>query len=162
MVAGWGRAMTTTLLDIYVPGTPRPKGSLKSYGHGRMVEQLEGSPDWRAAVAEFAYRHVAQPDLAHGGGHLADGFPHTGPVVARIALYFARPKSAKRDAQPSTIRTGDIDKQARNILDALQDGSVIKNDAQVVRMVITKAYCTPGMAPGAHIRVTTATEGVAA
>ena len=142
----------TSLLDVYVVGTPRPKGSLRHIGKGRMVEQLEGSPDWRHEVVSAAHdaiRETAQGDLAVG-------YPHTGAVAVRIRLFFNKPKSAPktREILPSTRSTGDSDKHARNIFDALQDAGVIKDDAQVVDHHVSKRYCRPGQVAGAQIVVT--------
>ena len=140
----------TPILDIFVPGTPRPKGSMRHVGKGRMVEQLASSPDWRHAVAQATFDALAVAKDSGGVG-LPVGFPHAGPVEVRIGLIFPRPKSSKNGARPSTRTTGDIDKHARNILDALQDGGLIKDDAQVIGLAVTKYYTSAGSTPGAQI-----------
>ena len=146
--------MTVILLDTYVVGTPRPKGSLKSYGKGRMVESIEGSPDWRRAVAETS--HIAIKETEDGG--LRVGYPFDGPVVVNVRLFFKKPVSApkNREILPSTRATGDSDKHARNIFDALQDAGVIKDDAQIVDHWVSKRYCRQGQVPGAQILVVSA------
>lgn len=148
-------AITTPLIDIHVLGTPRPKGSLRHVGNGRMVEQLKHSPDWRRAVVEAAHKAVTcgcgEPDCRI----LLPGYPTEGPVEVEIALYFAKPKSAPktRPILPTSRATGDADKHARNIFDALQDAGVLKDDSQVVDHRVSKRYCRPGEVPGARIVV---------
>ena len=44
---------TITVLDIDVIGRPRPKGSMRHVGQGRMVEQVDNR-DWRAMVTATA------------------------------------------------------------------------------------------------------------
>lgn len=140
------------LLAVRVPGTPRPKGSLRFVTRTYAREQVAGSPDWRAAVVHAA--HEAIRAGCHDGPagactHLAPGFPHEGPVRVAIALDFTPPK--KRPPLPTSVRSGDVDKHARNILDALQDAGVVRNDAQVVDLTVRKRY-TDGAA-GAVITV---------
>ncbi|WP_213452864.1 RusA family crossover junction endodeoxyribonuclease [Rhizomonospora bruguierae] len=134
--------MTATLLQIHVPGTPKPKGSLRHVGHGRMVEQLAGSPDWRASV-------VAAAHAAWGGGA-----PHLGAVRVAIVLELPKPARPKDLRYPSGGNTGDVDKHARNVLDALQDAGVVRNDSQVVDLAVAKRWTL--LAPGAHITVSPA------
>ncbi|MBM0235914.1 RusA family crossover junction endodeoxyribonuclease [Micromonospora sp. ATA32] len=148
-------AGTAPLIDIHVFGTPRPKGSLRHVGNGRMVEQLKHSPDWRRAVVEDAHKAIAcvcgDPDCHT----LLPGYPFEGAVEVLISLYFAKPKSAPktRPILPTSRATGDADKHARNIFDALQDAGVIKDDSQVVDHHVSKRYCRPGETPGARIAV---------
>ena len=142
----------SALLNVYVVGTPRPKGSMRHIGKGRMVEQLEGSPDWRIAVTSAAHDAIRET----GEGDVAAGYPHLGPVAVQIRLFFTKPASAPktREILPSTRSTGDSDKHARNIFDALQDAGVFKDDAQVVDHHVSKRYCRPGQIAGAQIVVT--------
>ena len=126
---------------------------MRHVGKGRMVEQLEGSPDWRQAVVTAAYDAIREVQEM---GAVRAGYPFTGPVDIRISLFFKKPASAPktREVLPSTRSTGDSDKHARNIFDALQDAGVIKDDAQAVDHRVSKRYCRPGQIPGAQITVT--------
>ena len=143
--------MTNLLLDIDVIGTPRPKGSLRHVGHGRLVEQLKHSPDWRHTIVETA------GTITRADGDtwtLRDGYPSTDPADVRIELRFSRPKSApKRVVWPSSRSTGDADKHARNCLDALVDAGVLKDDSQVINLLVVKRYCAANETPGARITV---------
>lgn len=141
------------LLNIHVLGVPKTKGSLRHVGGGRMLEQVKGSPDWRRAVAGTAHEAIICRCTTPGCHKLQDGYPYTGPVEVEIRLRFDKPKSApkRREILPTTRTTGDADKHARNIFDALQDAGVIKDDAQIVDHRVSKRYCRPSETPGAQI-----------
>jgi crossover junction endodeoxyribonuclease RusA len=143
------------LLDIFVLGTPRPKGSMRHVGHGRMVEQHGHSTDWRTTIVQAAHDAVSHAPDDPWTRVLLPGYPHTGPVAVTVELRFTKPKSAPKTkvTYPSTRSTGDSDKQARNVLDALQDAGVFKDDAQVVDLIVFKRYAEPNQMPGARITV---------
>jgi crossover junction endodeoxyribonuclease RusA len=149
------------ILNIQVIGTPRPKGSMRHVGKGRMIEQLADSPTWRRTVAGTAYeaiRAACHDDSHHECTHLQPGYPFTGAVKVLVRLEFVRPKSVKAGGLPSTRSTGDIDKHMRNIFDALQDAGVFKDDAQIVDQCSSKRYSVTGVA-GAVITVWPAPSG---
>jgi hypothetical protein len=149
-------------LDIRVLGTPRPKGSLRPFvatnGKPRAREQLAGSPDWRRSVTDTAYQAIRcdcdEPDCTI----LKPGYPRTGPVKVIIELEFVPPKK-RSGPYPHTRTTGDADKHARNILDSLQDAGVVKDDAAVVDLRVTKRWSDTGVA-GARIVVWPVVEAV--
>lgn len=128
-----------TIISFTVAGTPKPKGSLKHVGDGRMVEQVKGSKEWRNTVAWAARQAL------HGAA------PLTGPVIVHAIVYIPRPKT-NRDPYPITRSSGDDDKHSRNILDALADAGVYRDDSQVVDLFIRKRFADT-IAPGAHISV---------
>lgn len=133
----------SVLLDIRVLGTPRPKGSLRPFvaanGKARVRDQLPGSPDWRRAVTEAAYEKIRCPCREPDCAVLKPGYPYPGAVGVHIDLYFNPPKK-KPGAYPHTRTTGDADKHARQICDALQDARVIKDDAAVVDLTVWKLW----------------------
>lgn len=155
--------MTTTdarpLLDIRVLGTPRPKGSLRPFvapsGKARVREQLAGSPDWRRQVADAAWQAIRCRCDDPGCTVLGPGYPYPGAVNVLVELTFTPPKK-KPGPYPHTRTTGDIEKHARNIHDALQDAAVIKDDAAVVELLVTKRWAD-GAPAGARIMVWAAT-----
>lgn len=122
---------------IIVRGQPKPKGSLRHVGKGRMVEQVTGSRPWREAVKYAALDAYAGPAAIDG------------PVSVDIVVTVAKPKSAPKTRRtwPITRSSGDSDKHARNVLDALVDAAVIADDSQVIVLVVQKTY--PGEAPSA-------------
>lgn len=146
---------TAPIIDVHVVGQPRTKGSLRHIGGGRMVEQHGHSTDWRRSVAGAAHEQIRCRCTDPACRSLKPGHPVEGPVAVAIALLFPKPKSAPktRPILPSTRATGDGDKHARNIFDALQDAGVIKDDAQVVDHSVSKRYCATGQVPGARIVV---------
>lgn len=116
-------------LDITVRGTPKPKGSLRHVGKGRLVEQVKDK-GWRAAVTIAA---AGERDRA-AWETVTDR-----PVHVTIGCLFTRPKTVRR-AWPTTRSSGDADKLARLILDALTDAHIIRDDSQVTRLEVTKQY----------------------
>jgi crossover junction endodeoxyribonuclease RusA len=132
--------VTETRICILADGTPKPKGSLKHIGRGRLVEQVAGSSKWREQIAWAARQQ-------HTGEPLA------GATAVQFEVRITPPKSAPkcRVTLPVTRSSGDLDKHARNILDALVDGGVLVDDSQVVELRARKRHCLPGEAAGAAI-----------
>ena len=130
-----------TTLTIHVPGKPAPKGSLRHVGHGRLVEQVKGSKPWREAIVL-----AAAQERDRWGWQTA-----TGAVGVEIETTFERPKTSRHE-RPITRSSGDVDKLARNVLDALVDAHIIRDDSQVVAMCITKTH---GQTAGATITIGT-------
>lgn len=128
-VSPFGRPSVT--LQVY--GTPKPKGSMRHVGHGRLVEQIDNA-DWRADVKGEALR------LLTGNGLPVPLFPD-GPVEVTVFLFVPKPKSApkRRRTWPVTRSSGDVDKHLRLILDALT-GITFADDSQVVHAAISKEY----------------------
>jgi Holliday junction resolvase RusA-like endonuclease len=121
---------------------PAPKGSLAPKGRRgqrvRLVEQVQGSKPFREAVA-LAARHAVAGRA---------GYPLVGPVEVHLVCAFVKPPSypKRRRYWPVTRGTGDLDKLARNVLDALTDAAVVGDDAQVCRLVADKDYAGYGVA----------------
>lgn len=134
--------VTETRIRVEVDGVPKPKGSLKHIGRGRLVEQVAGSGTWRDQIA-WACREQYK------------GQPLTVPAIVDFEVRVAVPKSAPkgRVTLPATRSSGDVDKHARNVLDALVDGGVLADDSRVVDLRARKRHCLPGEVPGAVIEV---------
>lgn len=144
--------MLTHEIRITIPGRPTPKGSMKCVGRrGKVAHQLVEQVDneeWRRTVVQ-ALRH----SWPTGDGRTAGRHQ---PIGAEITTTLPRPGShygtgrnahtvkPSAPAHPATHGTGDVDKLARLILDALQDGAVLPDDAAVVELVARKAYPRPG------------------
>lgn len=127
-----------TVIAFTIDGIPKPKGSLRHVGHGRMVEQVKGGKEWRQHVATVARQHA--PDL-----------PLTGPVEVMLIVRLPRPKTVRRDL-PTSQHAGDIDKHARAILDALTDAGIWADDSQVVELRAIKRYADMTV-PGVNVHV---------
>lgn len=140
-----------------IPGQPKTKGSMKCIGArgGRghqLIEDHKSSGPWREHVVGWLSK---RGDVAAAPGQ---------PLGAEVTFTLPRPKSHYRSRRnPSTgvtestgvltasapthpvgRNTGDVDKLARLILDALQDGPrpVIPDDAAVVDLTTRKRYPT--------------------
>lgn len=126
-------------LRFDVDGIPKPKGSLKHVGRGRLVEQVDNKA-WKRSVLLSAatFRDMDGWDVSNG------------PVSVIIDFVIPKVKSAKDRVWPTKRSSGDVDKLARLVLDCLADAKVIGDDSQVVRLHVTKEY---GEFPGATISV---------
>lgn len=142
------------LVDTFVPGRAKTKGSLRHRGGGRMEEAVIGSKDWRRMMCERM-----KSNWRTGEGGVRDAVSGGVAVSATFSLPCAR-----GSASLITQGSGDIDKLLRNLLDAMQDAGVIVNDAQVVRVISEKriavdtsgphGHAAPGSMPqGVHIQV---------
>lgn len=137
--------MSTVLCEVFVPGRPRPKGSMKCMGANHHME--EDNPDskpWRAQMARLL---VLDRDRRTTPLALA---PYYAEVDVSIVAFF--PEGGPKP--------GDVDKLARNVLDALQDSvagspAVLADDAQVVGLFSERVFGAVGAQQGAWIRVAT-------
>lgn len=152
-VVGGVRAADAALAFI-AHGVPKPKGSMRHVGHGRMVEQVNGKP-WREAVKWAALE--AMGHNAHDRG--LDGYPLDGPLRVEATFTFAKPGSApkRRRTWPITRSSGDADKQLRNLFDAMVDAGVMRDDSQIIEATVAKRYPLEGADalnfPGVVVRV---------
>ena len=130
---------------LTVPGHPAPKGSLKCIG-GRggkghvLIEDNKRTKGWRTDLATWARKAQQRGEKGQ-------------PIIVEVTSTLARPKShygtgknagtvkpAFVDAFPVGHQTGDVDKLARLVLDALQDAGLIPDDCAVVEVVSRKAW----------------------
>jgi Holliday junction resolvase RusA-like endonuclease len=139
------------LLDVFVPGHPRTKGSLDFKGAGRVVENVAGSTTWRKLMAQAVGQAWRTPD-----GKTRDARP--GPI--RVSATFYLP-CARGPRSLIAARSGDVDKLTRNLLDALAvdetgkglGAGVFANDAQVVGIVVDKRQARDAEPQGVRILV---------
>jgi Holliday junction resolvase RusA-like endonuclease len=122
------------VLEVFVPGHPKTKGSLEKQG-GRMVESVVGSKKWRQMMAYTA---------TVGRGNRVES--ESGPVAVRLVFWLPV-------ADVAAGRPGDIDKLARNALDALTDAKAYADDAQVIRLIAEKYPVHAGRPQGVLIQV---------
>jgi crossover junction endodeoxyribonuclease RusA len=140
-----------TLLSVFIPGTAKPKGSLRHVGGGHLVEQVIGSAEWKRIVADRAR-------AARSGGCA----PHLGAVEVEAIVYVAKPPSAPASrVLPIKRSSGDSDKHARNLLDALgsptprfRGAGIYNDDSQVTDLIIRKRHAV-GRPPGVWLTVRT-------
>ena len=82
------------MIEIVAYGQPKPKGSLRHVGKGRMVEQLAGSRPWREAVKWAALEARGESDVL------------TGPVTVRITVTVPKPKRQLSREQAISVLGG--------------------------------------------------------
>ena len=122
------------MLTIVVLGEAATQGSVKAVVNkntGRPMVKKDNEKrqnEWRANVRDEVRR-------ARDG---AD--PMEGPVVLAITITRPKPVSAPKRKPSWPWKKPDWDKLARAISDGLKDGGAYKDDAQVVRGMVTKSY----------------------
>ena len=152
---------------LTIAGTPVGKGSLKCVGRGgrhQLVEDNPATAGWRGAIALSADVEVAD-ETRRATRHEPLGVEITSTVPRPTVHYSVRGGVRTGDLKPSAPRypatrgTGDVDKLARLVLDALQDSDLLVDDAQVVEVLSRKAYPDDGVTldalthPGVRIRI---------
>lgn len=158
------------LADFRVNGRPRTKGSLKAYcmknaAHTmRIEEEVAESKSWRAKVARASREYQLS---TYGALRQFDG-----PVQVRLVLWFPREQSVSggpiptHDTPwPTAITVGDVDKLARNVLDALSmpakkahaplTSGLIRDDSQVAFLSVLKMWETEENPAGLAVHVST-------
>ena len=138
--------MPTAAPDVTfeVLGDPRPQGSKRAIipkgGTKPVVIESagEGLKDWRRAMTDAARE-------ARGELECIDA-----PVAVSLAFRLVMPK-APRWAWPAV--TPDADKLARAALDSLTAARVIRDDARVIQLHVTKTYESASSPPGLVCKV---------
>ena len=129
-----GRAKTKGSLDFQPGAKCRCCAKCEAYKPGgRAVENVRGSKEWRQLVAYEAGRAMA-----------GAGGPIEGAVIVVAVFYLPV-------ANVAAARVGDVDKLARNVLDALQDAGVYGDDSQVVQLWAAKVSRVDN--PGVNLRI---------
>jgi len=125
-------------VTFFVPGRPRPQGSMKFINKGKrsIPIQNEKLEHWRSAMTMFAHE-------AMRGKAVADG------VSLSLVFTFPRPKNHYRtgkyshvlkDSSPDRmLKAPDIDKLIRAVLDSLT-GIVFVDDCEVDRIGTVKQW----------------------
>jgi Holliday junction resolvase RusA-like endonuclease len=127
------------MITVWVPGVAKTKGSMVQQQRargGRLVQSVEGSERWAALVT--------QATAAALGVRL--GLPRAGAVAVRLSFWL--PVEDVTAAQ-----SGDVDKLARNVLDALTKAGAYGDDVQVVALVVNKYPARAHPGPGLLLQV---------
>lgn len=124
-------------LRFEVFGQPVPQGSVRAFvtKGGRAVVTSDNSDlrPWRDTVT-WAARD------AMGRHHERSSFPIRGPVDLRLSFWVKRPKSAHKTIDDYPITSNDLDKLIRAIGDSLTNAGVIKDDAIICDLHVSKRY----------------------
>jgi len=123
-----------SVVEFTVHGTPAPQGSKRHVGRGILIESSKRLRQWRDVLTWHA-RDAAAKALWHG---------HDAAVSVDLTFRLTRPSSAPKRRVWPTVKP-DIDKLARAVLDSLTDAAVLRDDAQVVHLVVAKEYGDPGV-----------------
>lgn len=158
MPAGWpppAAGLSFMLADVFVSGNARTKGSMESKGRGKMVDKP-------ATYTRMALvRERLEADLKIRQMMFAGVYPWSGRVGVRITSYMQAAGTGKQGwlerakAWLISKLCGDVDKQARLVLDCLTEAGVVVDDGQVVHLEGYKRLAQPGMIPGQQIQVWT-------
>jgi len=143
------------ILDIFVPGTPVPKGSAKAFVvKGRaIVTQDNGAKQkpWASSISYTAMQFMKFQK------------PFTGPMSISLTFFMPRPKghygsgknsaTVKESSPRHHVQKPDLDKLIRCVKDALT-GVVWNDDSQVCEITETvKQYETVSRGVGVRIQV---------
>lgn len=121
----------------FVPGVPRPKGSMKTFipTHGRKPIAIADNPrtkPWQDWIT-FSVKITA---------NRRGLIPWSGPVGLRLLFTFEPGEFYKRDGNFNPVwypKKPDLDKLARAVQDALT-GILYKDDCQVCCLSVQKQY----------------------
>lgn len=124
----------------YVARTFTPDVRYKTNG----VKGPDQLAPWKAQIEVASFGKVREP--------------WTGPVRVDITWYFSRPQylmkpKAHDGVIPYTAKP-DRDNLDKAVLDALKNGGLFRDDAQVYCGMLAKFYVARGMSPGARIEIT--------
>lgn len=138
--------MIDEAIELRVIGIPATQGNKTGFVKNGKAVLVEGRrpaarqkfSDWRHGVAEEGRRWQEQ----HGEPGLLEG-----PLMMNLTFGLPRPKSAPKTRRtwPIGALSGDVDKLARAVLDALT-GVLFGDDAQVIALAVIKDYApVPGL-----------------
>lgn len=135
------------ILDVWVPGVPKPKGSMAHLGGGQMAQSVRGSTAWAGII-----RRAVKAKIERGEAGFA---ARSVPVRVQCSFWVTGDDIVRE-------RAGDVDKLARNVLDALTRDErrdypgVYVDDVQVIDVrgsrFLVDGLLFDGAAPGAHIQ----------
>lgn len=137
------------IANFFCGGVARPKGSMRSFGKGRMVNSNPKTKPWQESVSKAASE-------ANNTVYASEA-----PVEITLCVFVGRPKShftksgrlkGSAPEYPTSRVFGDLDKHARLVGDALT-GIVYRDDSQIVDMNCSKRFTQTGYASGVSVIV---------
>lgn len=149
------------IVDVFVPGAAKTKGSMVARPNGSMKESVVGSSRWRTLMAQAVRDDL---DRRHPMHDQAICFPYPGAVAVTVEAYLAPPAGffdrPLYVLAPIWNQAGDLDKLVRNVLDALgsqsknpkYNGGAIVDDNLVCRIIASK-HVADGLRAGVRIVV---------
>jgi Holliday junction resolvase RusA-like endonuclease len=159
---------------VRVDGIPGPKGSLNAFcptcarkGLPQKVvvkEQSDVGVTFRKAVKRQIHSFAGSPPLQ----------PYAGDIETRLIFFIHRQKRVKAGVEleewvpshsgprPTFQKSGDVEKHARTVHDALMDAGLIVDDSQVWRTTAEKRWADAANPPGCVVEVRMADTFIAA
>jgi crossover junction endodeoxyribonuclease RusA len=126
------------VITFEVLGIPMPQGSKKAFvANGRAMMKESGGDkhaQWRNAVANAAKDVAGHDDVSAP----LDAAMHV-VLDFRFPMPKSRTKSQRAQGEIAKTTAPDVDKLARAVLDGLQAGGLIRDDALVSALVVTKS-----------------------
>lgn len=105
------------VIDIEIPGIPSSVNTM--YGQRFSAKYLKPAAlNWKRAAVEYIKLYMAE----HNTKAIMDGY-------VRLELVYYMP----------TFKRSDVDNRLKLTLDAIQASGIIKNDNQVVSLIVSKA-----------------------
>lgn len=148
--------MNIPILELAVPGTPQPKGSLKA------IPAKNPDGTLRIAMKNDNPKTKEWQDLVsfHATSQMRGQKPYEGAVwlsmlfrITRPRTHFMKGGALRKDLLEEHVDKPDVDKLVRCILDALT-GICYVDDCQVVTVTATKLYTHGSFGPGLGLVVT--------
>lgn len=118
---------------LFIEGLPKPQGSKKHVGHGRLVESSKGLRKWRHTVHEAARKKCEEEAWA----------PMDGPISLHLHFFLPRPKAHPKRKATHADRQPDLSKLIRAVEDSLTTAGWWADDARVVHVNAYKHYSIP-------------------
>lgn len=150
---GGGLRLNPPTLQIWVPGVPRPQGSMQAIvsksTNRAFMRQSPTVVEWRNTVVAYTWDAIEEQEWEVAA---------EGPIHLHTEFFFARPKSHSRrrrwEDRGIKYDGSDLDKLVRAIGDALSVAGVYTDDRQVTSIAARKHYAEQPGDEGALIAVT--------
>ena len=123
----------------------------------RLVESVADSTKWKLIMIREIRAFYGIVPIKNGQRVVGwdDWTPYAGPIGVQATFTFWPEKGVTEDPYPTGRVYGDLDKLCRNLLDALQQSGLIKDDNLVASLSAVKRWCKEGEPPGVHFVITT-------
>ena len=141
-------------VEFKVLGTPRPKGSTRSFYDPRRRRIV--------TLSDCATLKPWESMIRASAGSAWQGEPAAGPMVVSVTFHMPRPRShygrgrnvgkLKPSAPRCHTSKPDIDKLTRGLLDGMTQ-VIFRDDRQVMSLRAYKTYASPADAEGPHAAV---------
>lgn len=128
----------SVVVRFRVEGAPRPKGSWRHVGAGRVISAAKGLDAWERAVRQAAEHAMVVPRVSGD--------------ALQVTLTFRMPRPACRKHDVWHTTRPDVDKLIRAVLDAMS-GIVYDDDALICSVIALSRYEDETMPPGVAVTV---------